>query len=548
MRGALRRRGSGDHGAVVMLVALALPVLLLMTAFSVDLGRQRSSRRNMQAKADVIALDLARLINGSTASNISYSAPLAASAARNNLPLSKVKSVQFGTLDAATKKFVACGVPATCVPTSVRVTTTEAIGYFFQRGTGSTTRSAVGTQDTIAGIAVGSFAAGVNSGSSPLLNTLIGNALHLGVLGYSGLANSSLTYLGLASQLGLGTPSDLFNTNVTAFQALQAAAQILAQNSANAAQVAVLNQVLAVPNSPLKNVTVGQIVHVEAGGENAALGSTFNVLDLLAGGAFLANGSSALTLPSTLLNVPGLTSNVSLTLVQSPQQDFGHLSKPIRASTSQANLTVGFTLGTGSVCASTTDLVNLLTSLLGTVVNLLTTLLTAPVCNLLNRNLGLTVDGTVTVALAKATGTVTSIGCAAPQTMNVSVQSGLVHTDLALSVKLRAGVTNITPIGVGLHTTGTAPTGSVGFTIPPDQFGKFKPSNPGSGTLGLDSNQLSTQGLGLLLQPVLNLVAPVTTALNNNLIVPLSNLLGLRIAGADVAPLQIDCTGVQLTG
>ncbi len=54
----------GDRGAVLPLVAIVLPVLILLTAFAVDLGRQRASRRTMQARADVIALDLARLMDG----------------------------------------------------------------------------------------------------------------------------------------------------------------------------------------------------------------------------------------------------------------------------------------------------------------------------------------------------------------------------------------------------------------------------------------------------------------------------------------------------
>ncbi len=45
-----------DRGATLPIVALLLPVLILMPAFAVDLGRQRSSRRTMQARADVIAL------------------------------------------------------------------------------------------------------------------------------------------------------------------------------------------------------------------------------------------------------------------------------------------------------------------------------------------------------------------------------------------------------------------------------------------------------------------------------------------------------------
>ncbi|MGH9275543.1 MAG: pilus assembly protein TadG-related protein, partial [Acidimicrobiales bacterium] len=50
-----------DRGATLPIVALILPVLIIMTAFAVDLGRQRSSRRTMQARADIVALDMVRL-------------------------------------------------------------------------------------------------------------------------------------------------------------------------------------------------------------------------------------------------------------------------------------------------------------------------------------------------------------------------------------------------------------------------------------------------------------------------------------------------------
>src|SRR3546814_11727371 len=40
-----------------------MPVLILMTSFAVDLGRQRALRRDLQAAADVVSLDLVRIIS-----------------------------------------------------------------------------------------------------------------------------------------------------------------------------------------------------------------------------------------------------------------------------------------------------------------------------------------------------------------------------------------------------------------------------------------------------------------------------------------------------
>ena len=61
-----RTRWATDRGATLPILAVTLPVLILMTAFAVDLGRQRMDRRTMQARADVVSLDLLRLADGRT--------------------------------------------------------------------------------------------------------------------------------------------------------------------------------------------------------------------------------------------------------------------------------------------------------------------------------------------------------------------------------------------------------------------------------------------------------------------------------------------------
>ena len=543
------RRGREDRGAVLLLTAIILPVLLLMTAFAIDLGRQRASRRDMQAKADVIALDLARLIDGSTiASAINYSAPLAASAARNGITTAKVQSVQFGSLDQTTKKFIAC---TSCIPSAVKVVTHDSVDFLFQRGSSSVTRSAVGIQQALAGFSIGSFAAAINplnpnDATGGLLNALLGDALNTTVLGYSGLATANLTYLQIANELGLGTPNALFDGSVSAFEALEAQADILRRDNANAAKVAILDQVLAVPNSPLHNVSVGQIAHVEAGGENAALGSSVNVLDFLTTGAFIANGTSALAIPATSLGIPGVSGNLSINLIQSPQTAFGPLGT--QAQTSQADITLQVPIASTTACGSTTAVLNLLTSLLGTVGGLLNLLLGAS-CGLLQSAVGLNVNASFGIHLAKATGTIDRITCGASQKqLGIGVQSGLVSTSLGLSITPRVGSTNLPPFGVNLNTTGTGASSRADFVLPPELFDQYKSTTPSSGGLGLVPTQLDTQGLGLFLAPLHGVIDSVVTQLNNNLVLPLSKLLGVRVASADVAPRAVSCSAVKLAG
>ncbi len=543
-------RDRNDRGAVIMLTAIALPVLLLMTSFAIDLGRQRALRRTMQAKADVIALDLSRLLDGSTPANaIAYSAPLAASAGRNDVALAKIQSVQWGTLDAATKKFIAC---TSCVPEAVKVTTHDTQDNLFQTGQGSATRSAVAASNAIAGFSIGSFAAAINplnpnDASGGLLNALLGDALNTSVLGYSGLANANVTYLQIANELALGSPNELFTGNVSAYDAVRAQAEILRRGSGNAAQLAVLDNMLAVPNSPLRNVSVAQVANVQAGGESAALASTVNVLDFLTTGAFIANGSSGLAIPATLLGIPGLSGNIGLNLIQSPQTVFGPLG--VQARTSQADLVVSIPVNSTTACGSSSAITSLLTGLLGSLTQLVGALLLAPLCNGLNRLVNLTTTATFTIHLAHATGTLDRIACTSSnEQMGVGVQSGLVSTTLALSITARVATTTLPPIGITLGTTGNGATSRADFVLPPEQFDVFKQTTPNSGNLGIVPTELDTKGLGLFLAPIHAVLDDTIGKLDARLIQPLAKMLGVRVASADIAPRLVSCDAVKLVG
>ena len=84
------RRIRDEHGVVAIVVALiTCAVLIPIAAVAVDLGVQRVARRDMQAPADVVALDLSRQLDGRSVAQITGASPslqsLAnASMARNN--------------------------------------------------------------------------------------------------------------------------------------------------------------------------------------------------------------------------------------------------------------------------------------------------------------------------------------------------------------------------------------------------------------------------------------------------------------------------------
>ncbi|HWE55164.1 MAG TPA: pilus assembly protein TadG-related protein, partial [Acidimicrobiales bacterium] len=60
-------RRSDERGAIVVISALALPLLLAASALAFDVGREVDTNRSTQALADAVALDAAEFIDGTTA-------------------------------------------------------------------------------------------------------------------------------------------------------------------------------------------------------------------------------------------------------------------------------------------------------------------------------------------------------------------------------------------------------------------------------------------------------------------------------------------------
>lgn len=334
-----------------------------------------------------------------------------------------------------------------------------------------------------------------------------------------------------------------------------AAAQVMTQNG-DTANAAVLNNIAANigPHAP---ISVGSLISATSGG-GAAETATINALDLVTGSAFVANGASGLSIPNLATNLAllgtGLTTSVNVT--QSPQLACGRVGV---AKASTAQIQVGVKGRLASVPA-------LPTSLLGI-------------------NASVVADSTeITVGLAKASGTLTKVVCgaatpASPEGIDVSVgsQVGSVTTlNQRLSVNgnlgggilggllggLLGSILNVSVSGyVDLRVT-TPPdtqTRTAVLRIPNSPATYATPVSTGTGSLGLNgANVTSTSHLVLSATGLLglninmnlsqitaltdkivaglvsNVANPLITRLNDTLVTPLSNLLGLELGGADV--------------
>jgi uncharacterized membrane protein len=554
-----------DRGATIPIVALLLPILILMTAFAIDLGRQRSSRRTMQARADIVALDLVRLADGrpeidvvnGDADHPSTETAKIDSANRNDVDPIQL-TWEWGTWTEASGFIQTLD---TGIPDAVRVTAIETTDYFFRPGSGDVTRSAIATfGDPTAGFSMGSFGASLDSSNAGLLNSLLtpllGSPAGLDVLSYQGLAAADIGVGDLAAELGLLSPDAVFTEEIT-YEELALATAAILEREGDTANADLLRGTINPETQSLEPFTLGDFVSVEPGAEGSALASDINVLDLLTGAAFLSQCTgpidpdnpfatcSALAIPAISTSVPLLSTTGSVRIIQGQVQVHGPVGRSGR--TNQTQVELGAVVGSQAVGACT-NLVACLASGLG---------------------LGGLVDATVTITsslrLAESIGTIDDIVCPEPFGLDVLTRTGLYDFDVAVTVEfgqrgLLGGV--LGPSLGSLSFAGTTNdsdlTDLAQFVVPPDEFG-VTVDETGAGSVGLSTIALSptggtgvlgtlgTLGIATTSGAVLNtLVNPLLTQLDAGLLGPLTDLLGVNVVGADITPLHVDCEGVGL--
>jgi hypothetical protein len=565
---------------------------MIMTAFAVDLGRQRDSRRTMQARADVIALDLIREAQGRTSFDVwddpDTDLALAASAARNEVDLdgtpvngyatgpgSLVLEVIWGEWDSATG-FIAHHQspqvpPSDDFATAVEVTITEVTDYLFQPGSGSTTRTAIATHDTLAGAKIGSFAAAVDPDLGALddANRLVNSTIHdiIGpttssggplpgdpdwdatVLGYHGLATLDVTWEDVAAELGFVTPEEVFTSEVTAGEALRAALVVAQRDNPDLVDAIVgyedMEERINVEGSVLDDVYVEDVLTVEPGSERAALAATLNVLDLLATSAFVANGDSGVSVPAIDLGPPDMQiASGSLHLIQAAQEWYGRLGDP--AVTSQLGLDLAS--GTG-----TTDALNMtrnqLESLFPGIGNLVCDLLLLGPLLCGNPTVSVSLEYSVSLSLdvAQATGTIEHIGCGDPLQLDIGVLNRGIDLVATLHTTIVVNGERLWDLSVPIPpVTSGESSSTVFFDIPPDEFDQYKPADGLEHRILLDDPNLAV--LGALAELLDEDLPDVVDTLNNDVLLPVQQAVGPRLFSADVAAKAIYCRAVMLVG
>lgn len=530
----LRRRRDED-GAIVPMVAIFLTLLITMAAFAVDLGIQRVARRDMQALADVVALDMVRQLDGRSHAVIKaangWSSGLRSSV-YNNLRSSGVEYaditaqqhqteltasvegrplqvvVEMGAVD-EDGDFSAVGYPE--VPSAVLVRASTSVDFAFAPGEGGASRSAVAVANPQSCLRLGTSVLDLQTEDSALLNAVLGDILGgsvgLTAISYQGLAGAQVGLQDLAVALGAGTADGLLALSVSLASFYAAVIDAVSNDGdpTNDGVIDVLQaQLLGVVGAGvgLQNVAVGQLLALGSDAESA-LAATVDVLSLVTGGAFIANGENAILVPGLNVTVPGIVStDIMVQVIEPPQIACGDGV----AQSSQIRVTLD---------------------------------LDASVIGLANASVSTTLN------VGNATGRIDSVTCVDGEAESMSVALSA-PTVLALSTELEVDLLGLIPVAQ-VMVPGTTPSMGSGGTYTldlPEAYDTPVTSTAGSGTLGLpDVTAASLKVLGLDLTgvlftlvraPVLGLVNTLLGAVEDLLVNTVAPVLGLRIGNADM--------------
>lgn len=549
MRRSPRERD--ERGAVAVFTALLVSTVLVgATSFTIDIGFKRVARRDMQAVADLVSMDMARKLDGRTTSslvgsvwNAGVATSLGAQGDTVGDPLTVLTctEAQVTAEDADLAATGICAYPGilnadgtfsasgSAPATHVKVLTRTRVDYFLPvfADSGNAARSAVAKAQKTACFGLGSYLLRLSTGEAPLLNAVLGDALNTTVLGYDGLATVNLDLLNLSAALGVGTPQELATTNVTAGQLFTAMATAISKNSPQtAADIAALGVLQAAASVSTPSFSLGDLIQVGPDA-SSALGMTVNALDLVKGAAALADGDHALNVPGLSIGVPGATMvTAKLHVVEGPQIYCGPTGGSTKL-TSQVRLALSYELaGLPAVSAP--------------------------------------VKVSLDLRLANAVGTLTSIdGC--PSMSSIGIQlSNQTAADLVTTLTTRVAVLGLglvditaTPSAVTPSATATNHT----LALPTYYTQKYHTNSGTIGAGGVTNSNLTARLLGadvtgnLLVQALLPAVRTtlnnVVGTVNSTVLPLLQSQLGLRVAGVDLWALPSTsnrCSTPQLKG
>ncbi|CAN5723111.1 TadG family pilus assembly protein [soil metagenome] len=525
--------GAGDErGAVLIFAALGLVIAILSAALAIDVGSVIWRKRDLQVVADLAAADAAQALAARPTFTSADAQLFAEDAADRNgfdfLGAGNDLVAVLGTFDATLDPAFVVTAPA--LADAVRVTATRQVPYNFVPGSNTVTVDAVASfgGDPRAAFSIGSKLASLDTRSSnvlgPVLTELLGvnPALTANAVTYQGLASSTVRLDDLAAELGFASVDEMLAGNVTVPELADASAQILDRDgTADASVITALTTIAARGDSNL-DANVSDLIDVEQGQGDATASMGINVLDLLTSAgqrARIADGTNVLNVPLSVA-IPGLvSSSLKLKLIEAPViSAFGPVGTQAKTAQVQTTLTTEIRV-------------------------------TTQVCLLLCVPELLLVELPIVLNAAGATGTIAAIDCAVPvpdTPVDISVATqGVTATARATARLLGIVGTDVADAQFPAIAGGTETLSFPGGADPtPMVFPSAIQSTTGSRTIttGLITDaQLSLVGLNAA--NLLSAIEPVTDQIDDVILNPVLDALGLSVGGADVRTLTVECPG-----
>lgn len=337
-RGPVRQRG-----AIGLMAALTLGMALVFLLLVVDSGRLYLEKRNLQRVADMAALEAASR-GGDCAAGATATTYATASATRNGFILpdpTRTLAVTCGALSLDANNLRVFGADPS-KSEAIRVIASHAVPRSIAGGIGAlfggapagstlnlSATAVAALPPPVAALTIRSTLLSVDTSKSAMLNALFGGLLggnvNISVAGWNGLINTNISLLGyldrLKLDLGLTVAGydQALGTAVNVSQLIQTAINVLDPGGTLGATVTIASlQALKVAAGTTK-VVLGNLLHVEAGSNIAALATNIKVFDLVESFVQLANKKNGLV-ATQQINLAGLAQITARVQVLEPPQ------------------------------------------------------------------------------------------------------------------------------------------------------------------------------------------------------------------------------------
>lgn len=548
----LWRKQGDERGAILIMSTVGILLAVVAAALAVDIGTLAQQRRRDQKIADLAALDAVRDF-------ASMQVRAQESAQRNGFPLStpghSITAIEGRKVNGSCQAVPGSG--------TVCVTVNSPHKNSFLPGDHAVAARAVAGTQSEAGFTMGSSLASASLDDAtenlPLLNRVFGRFLagptgQATVLSYQGLANANVKWRDLQAALGFGTVNEMLTSNITMGQLLQATATVL--NNQGVTSYDVYTDVIRLKANTTNQQTfkLGDMFSVASGYENKVLDSDINVLQLITGGAEVANKNTFIdagyvinlpvNLPAPLNTVANVNTKLGIKVIEGPKWyrgPAGGPTPPLKTSQMEVTLTPHIDI----------DFTSPLFDLLGLQIGL--------------ASLQLVGDMPVKFIAAGALGFLEDVRCTAPnQGITVDVTSLPITTqvDGSLGVYLSTVldfVTGNVKVAVELNPSNVSTTTGGPYDVifnypndftPPDPDGQTTPGAPVGITMTTTNVDTTVGAAGLaqvlglvtgslrldvvesaIIGPILN---PVFNAVANHLTTPALKALGVSLGPVDV--------------